>query len=100
MVRNGQRFITNVIDQYLHRITYAPDGYASMIRLPSYERADVVVDPGRAFGQPIFTHGAAPVGAVLGWFWAGEDIDTLSVEFRVPMPEIEDVLRAASRRAA
>lgn len=100
VVRSGQRVFANVIDQYLRRITYGPDDYASMIRLPSYERADVVVDPSRAFGQPIFTHGAAPVGAVLGRFWAGEDIDTLSEEFGVPAPEIEDVLRAASRRAA
>jgi uncharacterized protein (DUF433 family) len=100
VVRSGQRVFAGVVDQYLQRITYGPDGYASMIRLPSYDRADVVVDPTRAFGQPIFSHGAAPLGPVLGRFWAGEDIDTLSEEFGVPAPEIEDVLRAASRRAA
>jgi hypothetical protein len=40
------------------------------------------------------------VSDVLDRFWAGDDIRTLSFEFGVPEPEIEDVLRAASRRAA
>lgn len=100
VVRSGQRVFASVVEQYLRRITYGPDGYASMIRLPTYERAEVVVDPHRAFGQPIFGRGAVPVDVVLGRFWAGEDIETLSAEFGVPGPEIEDVLRAASRRAA
>jgi hypothetical protein len=40
------------------------------------------------------------VSDVLDRFWAGDDIETLCLEFGVPEPEIEDVLRAASRRAA
>jgi uncharacterized protein (DUF433 family) len=60
----------------------------------------VVVDPKRSFGQPIFERSAVPVSNVLERFWAGEDIDTVSAEFGVPRPEIEDVLRATSRRAA
>ena len=32
--------------------------------------------------------------------WAGDDIETLVAEFGVPAAEIEDALRAASRRAA
>lgn len=100
VVRSGQRVFAEVIEHYLRRITYGVDGYAAMIRLPSYDRADVVADPTRAFGQPIFSHGAASVRGVLERFWAGEDIDTLSAEFGVPAPEIEDVLRATSRQAA
>jgi len=89
-----------VIAEYVRRIDYAPDGYAQLVRLPAYERADVVVDPTRSFGQPIFARGAARVSDVLERFWAGDDIRTLSVEFGVPTVEIEDALRAASRRAA
>lgn len=100
VVRSGQRVFAEAIDRYLQRITYGEDGYATMIRLPGYDRANVVADPTRAFGQPIFSHGAASVRAVLERFWAGEDIDTLSAEFGVPAPEIEDVLRTASRQAA
>jgi uncharacterized protein (DUF433 family) len=89
-----------VIRDYLQRITYGPDDYASLIRLPGYDRADVVADPTRSFGQPIFSHGAVPVRTVLERFWTGEGIETLSAEFGVPEAEIEDVLRATSRRAA
>jgi uncharacterized protein (DUF433 family) len=100
VVRSGQRLFTEVIAAYLQRIEYGPDGYARLIRLPAYERAEVVVDPTRSFGQPIFRRGGIRVSDVLERFWAGDDIDTLSEEFGTPVAEIEDVLRAASRRAA
>jgi uncharacterized protein (DUF433 family) len=100
VVRSGQRVFRDVIAEYLQRIDYAADGYARLIRLPAYERAEVVVDPTRSFGQPIFARGAARLSDVLDRFWAGDDIETLVAEFGVPAAEIEDALRAASRRAA
>ena len=62
--------------------------------------AEVVVDPHRAFGSPIFQRGGARVDDVLERFWAGDSIDALTEEFGVPADQLEDVLRAASRRAA
>ncbi len=100
VIRSRQRVFSEVIMAYLRRIEYGSDGYAKLIRLPAYERAEVVADPARAFGQPIFVHGAARVSDVMDRFWAGDDIETLCLEFGVPESEIEDVLRAASRRAA
>ncbi|HEY5304780.1 MAG TPA: hypothetical protein VIJ86_12100 [Acidimicrobiales bacterium] len=100
VVRNQQRVFVPVVAEYLKRVEYGSDGYAKLIRLPGYDGADVIADPNRAFGQPIFTRGAAPVRIVLERFWAGETIDTLTNEFGIPPMEIEDVLRAASRQAA
>ena len=101
VVRRGQRVFADVIDQYLRRIEYDPDdGYARLIRLPAYERAEVVADPRRSFGQPIFVRGGVRLSVVLERFWAGEDLGTVSEEFGVPVTELEDVLRVASRRAA
>ena len=100
VVRSGQRVFKPVIDDYLRRVHYGTDGYAQLIRLPGYERASVLADPTRSFGQPIFGRGGARVSDVLDRFWAGDDIRTLTQEFGVPADEIEDVLRAASRRAA
>lgn len=100
VVRSGQRVFSDVIRSYLRRIEYARDGYARLIHLPAYERAAVVVDPERSFGQPIFEHGAARVSDVLQRFWAGDDIETVSEEFGVSVAEVEDVFRAASRQAA
>ena len=54
----------------------------------------------RAFGSPTFQRGGARVDDVLERFWAGESIDELTEEFGVPADQLEDVLRAASRRAA
>ncbi len=99
VVRSGQRVFRDVIEGYLRRIEYATDGYARLIRLPAYERAEVVVDPTRSFGQPIFAHGAARLSDVLERFWVGDDIEALSADFGVSAAEIEDALRAASRRA-
>jgi uncharacterized protein (DUF433 family) len=100
VVRNGQRVFVEVIEDYLSRIEYAADEYAALIRVPAYEHAQVVADPTRAFGAPIFERGGVRVDDVLERFWAGEPLDELSAEFGVPADQLEDVLRVASRRAA
>lgn len=98
----GERepIFADAVQEYLRWIEYAPDGYARVVRLPAYERAEVLADPHRSFGQPIFARGGARVSDVLERFWAGEDLATVSEEFGVPVAELEDVLRVASRRAA
>ena len=53
-MRNNQRVFAPLILDYLERIEYGPDGYARLIRLPEYRYAEVVADPERSFGQPIF----------------------------------------------
>jgi uncharacterized protein (DUF433 family) len=100
VIRSGQRVFTEVIKDYLSRIEYGRDGYAKVIRIPAYEKADVIADPTRSFGQPVFARGGVRVSDVLERFWSGEDIQELSEEFGVPQGDIEDVLRATSRRAA
>lgn len=84
----------------MRHIRYAADGYVEPIRVPAYEHAEVVADPTRSFGAPIFERGAVRVGDVLERFWAGESIEELNREFGVPVEQLEDVLRVASRRAA
>jgi uncharacterized protein (DUF433 family) len=100
VIRNGQRVFVEVIEEYLRRIQYGADGYAELIRLPAYRRAQVVVDPTRAFGAPIFERGGARVTDVLERFWADESLEHLAAEFGTPPDQLEDVLRVASRRAA
>jgi uncharacterized protein (DUF433 family) len=100
VVRNGQRVFTEVIADYLKRIEYdSTDGYARLIRLPEY-RSEVVCDPTRAFGRPIFARGGVRVSDVLDRFRAGESLNELSDDFGVPPADLEDALRVASRRAA
>ena len=42
----------DVVHDYLRRIQYGADGYASLIHLPAYGHAEVVADPTRSFGAP------------------------------------------------
>lgn len=100
VVRNGQSVFVEVIESYLKRIEYGDDGYAALIRVPTYEHAEVVADPTRAFGAPIFERGGARIEDVLHRFWAGDSLDELAAEYRVPADQLEDVVRVASRRAA
>lgn len=100
VVRNHQRVFQDVVDAYLRRIDFADDGWAYTIHLPQYRTADVVVDPERSFGIPIFARGAARVEVVLGRFTAGESIDSLSEEFGIPPTELFDALRVHTDIAA
>lgn len=100
VVRHGQRVFGEIVDSYLKRVTYAADGWAERIRLPQYQRAEVLADPRFSFGQPTFRSGRARVSDALERFWAGEDLTSVAAEFGVPTDQLEDVVRVASRRAA
>lgn len=101
VIRNGQRVFTEVVQEYLQRIEYDQrDGFARLVHLPQYERGQVIVDPSRSFGKPIFSGGGARVLDVLERFWTGESLDELTEEFGASHNDLEDALRVASRRAA
>lgn len=100
VVRSGQRVFGEAVMEYLKLIVYGEDGYPTLIRVPAYLRAEVVVDPAMSFGSPIFRSGGARVDDVLDRFWAGESLTDVSAEFGVPPEQLEDVVRVASRRAA
>jgi uncharacterized protein (DUF433 family) len=94
VVRSRQRVFVPVVREYLRRITYR-EGWPIMVRLPRYEQAAVVVDPRRAFGQPIFAQGGARVEDIVDRWRAGDAVQDLARDFGVPSGEIEEVLRAA-----
>lgn len=100
VVRSGQRVFGEVLMDYLKLIVYGEDGYPTLIQVPAYPNADVVVNPAMSFGSPIFRSGGARVEDVLDRFWAGESLVDTSAEFGVPPEHLEDVVRVASRRAA
>jgi uncharacterized protein (DUF433 family) len=100
VVRTGQRQFAAVVKDYLKRITYGNDGWASKVRLPAYERAEVVVDPRRAFGLPLVVHGGARVEDLVDRFVAGDSLADIADDFGVPEEEVEDVIRVAARAAA
>jgi uncharacterized protein (DUF433 family) len=100
VVRTGQHQFSELVREYLKRITYGSDGWASRVRLPVYERAEVVVDPKIAFGLPLVVHGGARVEDLIDRFNAGDSIADIADDFGVPNEEVEDVVRGATRAAA
>lgn len=100
VLRSGQRVFTEVVESYLTRITYGHDGYAALLHPPAYAHREVVVDPTRSFGQPIFVSGGARVDDVLDRFYAEESLAAVAADFGVPLADMEDAVRVASARAA
>jgi uncharacterized protein (DUF433 family) len=99
-VLSGQGVFAPVIQEYLQRITYAPDGWAARLVLPITTRNVVEVDPERSFGQPIFIKGAVRVEDVIDRWKAGESLTEVAADFGVPPDDVEDVLRAGYPEAA
>lgn len=99
-VVSRQRVFAPVVREYLKRIEYGKDGWAEQIVSPTTRDRIVVVDPRRAFGQPIFVHGAAPVESVVSRWKAGESLAHVARDFGVPSADVEDYLRAAVPLAA
>jgi uncharacterized protein (DUF433 family) len=62
--------------------------------------AEVLVDPSRGFGQPIFARGGARLEDALALFRADEPLDVVADEYGVPRVELEDAVRIATRIAA
>jgi len=99
-VISRQRVFAAVVREYLQRIEYGKDGWAEQLVSPSTRDRIVVVDPRRAFGQPIFVHGAEPVESVVSRWKAGEPLAHVARDFGVPAADVEDYLRAAVPLAA
>ena len=97
VVRTGQRQFAEIVRDYLKRITYGGDGWASRLRLPAYQRAEVIVDPRQAFGMPLVVRGSARVEDLVDRFVAGDALAEIADDFGVPEVEVEDVVRVATR---
>lgn len=99
VVRSGQRAFHEVINRYLTRITYE-GGWAARLELPTTEEPTLLVDPRRAFGQPIFIHGGARLTDVRNRIAAGEDERSVADDYGVPLDDIHAALAAPSSAVA
>ena len=93
---------SEIVERYLSRLEFGNDNYVRLIHLPEYNGAgvDVVADPQRSFGQPIFAHGGAKVVDVLDRFRSGEQLASLAEDFGLTVPDLENVLRVVASRVA
>ena len=106
--REGDEQLTHVVTQqgvfapvvaeYLQLISRDHDGWPRRVTSPMTDV--VVVDPARAFGQPIFVRGAVRVEDVLDRIRAGERFAHVADDFGVPVEDVEAVVSAELRLAA
>src|SRR5215467_1213045 len=99
-LRSGQRVFAPLVREYLRRISYADDHWATQVELPGYQHARVVVSLELASGRPVLHPARVPVEDVVDRWIAGDSITELASGFGLEPREVEDVVRAATRRCA
>jgi uncharacterized protein (DUF433 family) len=99
-VRAGERVLAPAVLASLSRIHYAADGWAEQLKLPGYAHAEVVVGATLGRGRPVLVRSRVPVEDVVGRWITGDSIADLAEGFGLGGAEVEDVVRAATRRCA
>lgn len=99
VVRTGQMQFTEAVRHDLHPITFADDDYAQKIRLPQFDKTDVIVDPTISFGYPLIEPQGVRVIDVVQRFWGGEPMQDISDDYGIPFENVEEVVRAQTHPA-
>jgi uncharacterized protein (DUF433 family) len=100
VARNRQLQLRETVRNQLELITYGSDDVAATIRLPIFKKAEVIVDPLEAFGQPIVERTGTRVRDVLALFFADEDMEDIAYDFDLERVEVEDIIRAQTKPPA
>lgn len=90
VVRNHQGVFRDVVDQYLKTLTYR-EGFVESVRLPSFERAHVIVDPHRNSGQPTIARIGVRVEDVVSRIRAGEAMPDVAEDFGLQQDEMQSI---------
>lgn len=99
VLRTGQLQLTDTVRDRLRPVTYAEeDGYATRIRLPQFQKTEVLVDPEIAFGYPLIEPAGARVADVLDRFWAGDTMGDIALDLGVDLESVEEIVRAQTRK--
>ncbi|MDQ0615254.1 uncharacterized protein (DUF433 family) [Microbacterium sp. W4I4] len=90
VVRNRQGVFRDAVEQYLQTITYS-GGLVESVRLPTYEGAEVIVDPLRNSGQPTIAKLGVRVEDVVSRIRAGELMSDVADDFGLTDAEIRSL---------
>lgn len=103
----GQTVSETVLQQYLHRIDYGKDGFASRLHPffytatgQLYEPQYIMIDPTIAFGKPCLERLGVKTQIIADRFFAGEPIEELSADYGAKPEEIQEAIRWSARTAA
>ena len=96
----GQLVMREIVEDYLRYLTWADDGFPLMLEFRHCQPSKVVIDPYRAFGQPIFEGSRARVRDVASMLAAGEDPQVVADEHGVSLDDVRTAARVLLSHAA
>jgi uncharacterized protein (DUF433 family) len=96
----GQMVMREIVEDYLKYLTWADDGFPRMLELRYCQPSKVVMDPYRAFGQPIFEGSRTRVRDVANMLSAGEDPQVAADEHGVSLDDVRTAARVLLGHAA
>jgi uncharacterized protein (DUF433 family) len=103
----GQTVSETVLQQYLHRIEYGADGFASRlypflytVTGQLYEPRHIMIDPAVAFGKPCLKRLGVKTEIIADRFLSGEPMEELSADYGAKPEEIQEAIRWSTRKAA
>lgn len=95
VVRNHQGVFKEVVSEFLKSISYH-DGFVSLIKLPTFEVIEVIVDPYRNAGQPTIARIGVRVEDVLSRVRAGESVTEVADDFGLAPREVRSLILQAA----
>ncbi|MFY9344840.1 MAG: DUF433 domain-containing protein [Planctomycetota bacterium] len=101
--QNGQTAMREILAASLTRIERDSKGLAARLFPWSHRPSEpmvVSVDPRVSFGRPVLANTGITVEVILGRFWAGDTIEHLALDYRVPEDSIEQLVRWGGGAAA
>ena len=96
----GQMVMREIVEDYLKYLTWADDGFPRMLELRYCQPSKVVMDPYRAFGQPLFEGSRTRVRDVANMLSAGEDPQVVADEHGVRLGDVRTAARVLLGHAA
>lgn len=94
VARSGQYVFKDIVEHYLQQIRFGDDKYAELIRLSQFGTANVVLDPRRGYGRPVFDASGVRVSDALGPLRAGETFEAVALDFGVSVSDLRDAVDA------
>ncbi len=94
VVSSGQIVFHDVIAEYLERIAFDHDRWATELIVPVTPSPLLRVSPSVASGDPIFIKGGAPLSAVYSRWRAGEAVESIATDYDVPVNDINEAIDA------
>jgi uncharacterized protein (DUF433 family) len=94
VVASGQRVFHEVINEYLNRIGFDNDAWATDLIVPVTPDPILRIRPAVAGGDPLFIMGGAPWSAVLSRRKAGESVESIARDYGIEVHAVEEALDA------